>query len=200
MRRTLWMSTLALATLLVTGCSQKNEVTDLFRKDLLYDKALQYTRGAQVVRELETKAAITATLLNEVLPDRYRYDDGVYFFVGIVTDMNVKKFKSSYSLKLIAKQPLDKKLKEAIKAHKKENKELKERGEKAKTFEGFDPVSIQPVDDTSELYQMMPNVNRWGKYFLVKYPAVKDKKLVLKFSLYPYEPVTLPFVRATPRR
>jgi len=178
-----------MATLLITGCGQKNEVTDLFRKDLLYDKALQYTRGAQVVRELETKAAITATLLNEVFPQRYPYEKGVYFFVGIVTDMNVKKFKSSYSLKLLASQPLNPKLAQKV-----------EEEEKNGTFKGFDPLSIEPQDDTSELYQMMPNVNRWGKYFLVKYPAVKDKKLVLKFSLYPYEPVTLPFVRATPRR
>ncbi len=151
---------------LLAGCSAKNEVTELFTPDRIYEKALVYTREDQIVRELETKAAVTATLLNEVFPDRYPDANGTYFFVGIVTDLTPEEVKKNYHILL----------------------------------DGRKPLSIEKVNEESALYKLMPNVNRWGKYFLVTFPPTKAKKLNLDFGIYPYGSVKLSFPRATRRR
>jgi hypothetical protein len=157
---------LFLVLVVMTGCSEKNEIAEMFTPDRIYEKALVYTREDQVVRELETMAAISATLLNEVFPDKYRYDDGVYFFVGIVTQLDVEEFKKNYHI----------------------------------TMNGEKPLSIEKVDERSDLYKLMPNVNRWGKYFVVKFPPTPAKKLVIDFGIYPYGKVLLTFQRPSKRR
>jgi len=143
------------------GCSPKNQVTQLFEPDKIYEKALVYTREDQVVRGLETKAAITATLLNEVFPDRYSDDDGTFFFVGIVTELDVEEFKKNYHIRL----------------------------------NGMEPLSIEKVQETDDIYKLMPNVNRWGKYFIVKFPSTAATRLAIDFGIYPYGSVRLDFQR-----
>jgi len=157
----------ALAVLLsLGGCSSKNEMTELFQPDRIYEKALVYTREDQVVRGLETKAAITATLLNEVFPDRYSYDDGIFFFVGIVTELDVEEFKKNYHIRL----------------------------------NGMEPLSIEKVKERDDIYKLMPNVNRWGKYFIVKFPSTAATRLTIDFGIYPYGSVRLAFQRPKKRR
>ncbi|WP_201353384.1 hypothetical protein [Hydrogenimonas urashimensis] len=159
---------LAGLTLVLTlgGCSAKHGVSELFEPDRIYEKALVYTREDQVVRGLETKAAISATLLNEVFPDKYSYKDGIFFFVGIVTDLDVEEFKKNYHIRL----------------------------------NGMEPLSIQKVESTDDIYRLMPNVNRWGKYFIVKFPSISGTKYTIDFGIYPYGSVQLAFQRPTKRR
>ena len=154
-----------LGTMVWTGCSGRNQIEEMFAKDRLYEKALIYTREDQIVREFETKANVSATLLNELFPDRFRYDDGVYFFFGIVTDLSVEKIKKDYNL----------------------------------TMNGEEPVAIEKVKSDDDLYKLMPNVNRWGRYYLVKFPPDEAKKYVIKFSVYPYDPIELRFSRPSVR-
>ncbi|WP_457596443.1 hypothetical protein [Hydrogenimonas sp.] len=156
---------MVLAMLSLGGCGHKNEVSEIFSPDTIYEKALVYTREDQLVRELETKAAITATLLNEVFPDKYPYDKGVFFFVGVVTSLTLEDFKKNYHI----------------------------------TLNGQKPLSITPVKTTDDLYRLIPNVNRWGKYFLIQFPPTRAKKLVIDFGVYPYGDLKLPFERPTRR-
>ncbi len=151
---------------LFVGCGSKNEVTEILSPDRIYEKALVYTRENQLVEELETKAAITATLLNEVFPDRYKDENGIYFFVGIVSELNAKDFNKNYKILL----------------------------------NGMKPAKITKVKTSDDLYRLLPNVNRWGDYYLVEFPPTKAKKLVIDFSVYPYGKVTLSFRRPSIRR
>ncbi|WP_456450383.1 hypothetical protein [Hydrogenimonas sp.] len=157
---------LLLLLLALGGCSSKNEIAEMFTPDRIYEKALVYTREDQIVWELETMAAISATLLNEVFPERYPDEKGVYFFVGIVTQLDVEEFKKNYHI----------------------------------TMNGQKPVSIEKVEPRDDLYKLMPNVNRWGKYFVVQFPPTTAKKLVIDFGIYPYGKVELAFQRPSKRR
>ena len=157
---------LFLTLLALGGCSAKNDIAEIFTPDRIYDRALIYTREDQIIKELETKAAVSATLLNEVFPDRYRYDDGVYFFVGIVTQLDAEEFRKNYHI----------------------------------TMNGEKPLAIEKVSSRDDLYKLIPTVNRWGKYFLVKFPPTSAKKLVIDFGIDPYGKVLLTFRRPTARR
>ncbi len=147
------------------GCSAKNEMAQLFSHDPLYEKAVAYTREGQIVKELETKAAVSATLLNEIFPKKYSYDKGVYFFVGIVSPLDPEEIQKNYRI----------------------------------TMNGESPLSIKRVDEEDTLYKLMPNVNRWGKYFLVTFPPTSAKRLTIDFGIYPYGSVKLTFQRPLPR-
>lgn len=96
------------AALFLGGCGSKSCKNGILQPDTIYEKALVNTREAQVVRSLETKASVSATLLNEVFPNRYSYDKGVYLFVGAITDRKVpdEKFPDFFHLKLNGMEPV----------------------------------------------------------------------------------------------
>ena len=73
--------------IILSGCAEKNGVTEIIQKDKIHEKALVYTKENQLVRSLETKATVTATLLNEVFPKRFEYDKGISFFVGVISNI-----------------------------------------------------------------------------------------------------------------
>ncbi len=107
MKRFLFFAAVGMAVLL-GGCSSKSCKEGILQPDTIYEKALVNTREAQVVRSLETKASISATLLNEVFPARYSYDKGVYLFVGAITERKVpdEKFPDFFHLKLNGMEPV----------------------------------------------------------------------------------------------
>ncbi|SFP22449.1 hypothetical protein [Hydrogenimonas thermophila] len=149
--------------IVLSGCSEKNEVTEIIQKDLIHEKALVHTKENQLVKSLETKATVTATLLNEVFPKRFSYDKGISFFVGVITDI-----------------PLD--------------------ISKNIILDGNSPISVKNVGQKDFLYVLMPGVNRWGSYYIVTFPSMKDKSFTLKLEIDPYGPVSLNFQRSTLRR
>ncbi|WP_457592519.1 hypothetical protein [Hydrogenimonas sp.] len=154
--------------LLLSGCSSKSCKEGILQPDTIYEKALVNTREAQVVRSLETKASVNATLLNEVFPEKYPYEKGVYMFVGVITDRKVPDdtFPDFFHLKL----------------------------------NGGTPLKIEAVHRGDELYELMPSVNRWGRYYVAVFPPSKAKLFTLTFGIDPYAPVELKFQRPTPRR
>ncbi|WP_286336875.1 hypothetical protein [Hydrogenimonas cancrithermarum] len=99
--------TLLTALFVLTGCSGKNEISQMLQPDVIYEKALVHTREAQIIRSFETKASISATLLNEVFPQRYSYEKGVFFFVGVITDMKAEEFKKRYHITLNGDEPVN---------------------------------------------------------------------------------------------
>ncbi len=81
------------AVLLFLGCSSKPCTQNILKPDIIYEKALVNTREVQIIKSLETKASINATLLNEVFAERYPYKKGVYFFIGVITDRKMPEDK-----------------------------------------------------------------------------------------------------------
>ena len=149
--------------LILAGCSGKNSVTDIVQKDKVQEKAMIFTKENQLIRSLETKATVTATLLNEVFPKRFSYDKGISFFVGVITDV-----------------PLD--VNESI------------------TLSGKTPISVDSVEKNDFIYTVMPGVNRWGKYYIVTFPSMKDRSFTLKLEIDPYGYIALKFNRSSLRR
>jgi uncharacterized protein YcfL len=98
--------TLLSALFVLVGCSGKNGVSRMLEPDVIYEKALVYTREVQIIRSLETKASVSATLLNEVFPERYSYEKGIFFFVGVITDMKAKEFEKRYRITLNGDKPV----------------------------------------------------------------------------------------------
>jgi len=88
----------------LVGCSNKNEIFKIFQKDRIYEKALVFTKENQLIRSLETKATMAATLLNEVFPKRFRYDKGISFFIGVISDIPLDLSKN---ITLNRKTPID---------------------------------------------------------------------------------------------
>jgi len=149
--------------IILAGCAEKNEVSEIIQKDKIHEKALTFTKENQLVRSLETKATVTATLLNEVFPKRFPYDKGISFFVGVISDI-----------------PLD--LSKNI------------------TLDGKTPFNVESVSQKDFLYVLMPGVNRWGNYYIVTFPSMKNKSFTLKLEIDPYGSVPLNFQRSTLRR
>jgi len=82
--------------IVLSGCMKKSEIAKIIQRDKIYEKALIYTKENQLVSSLETKATITATLLNEVFPKRFKYDEGISFFVGVISDMPLDLSKNIF--------------------------------------------------------------------------------------------------------
>ncbi|WP_456322578.1 hypothetical protein [Hydrogenimonas sp.] len=150
----------------LTGCSAKSGISQMIEPDTIYEKALVFTRQAQIVRSLETKASISVTLLNELFPKRYPYDKGIYLFVGVITDLKDVKFDDLCKLSLNGKKPLE----------------------------------VTPVDRKSRLYQVVPIVTKWGRYWVVRFPAQKSTKYIIDCEIDPYGSARLSLQRPTPRR
>ncbi|MCF6201216.1 MAG: hypothetical protein L3J42_03690 [Hydrogenimonas sp.] len=168
MRRGILFIIAASFMLVATGCSSKSCKNSILQPDVIYEKALVNTKEAQIVRSLETKASVSATLLNEVFGDRYAYEDGVYLFIGIISERKISgdELPSFVHVKLNGKEPLE----------------------------------AKAIHRDDELYTLMPSVNRWGRYFLLKFPPSEAKSFKLTFGIDPYSPVELTFLRPTPRR
>jgi hypothetical protein len=65
---------------LISGCTLKLDL-DVLEKDIIYQNALQYTKRAEMIKELDTKATISVTYLNAVDFETYNNDE--YFLIGI---------------------------------------------------------------------------------------------------------------------
>ncbi len=65
---------------------------------------------------------------------------------------------------------------------------------------GAAPAGIETIHRGDELYELMPSVNRWGRYYLAVFPPSKAKVFKLTFGIDPYSPVVLKLQRPTPRR
>ncbi|WP_456403812.1 hypothetical protein [Hydrogenimonas sp.] len=98
----------AAALLLLSGCSSKSCKEGIFQPDVIYEKALVNTREAQIVRSLETKASVSATLVNEVFAEKYPYEKGIAIFLGVITDRKVpdETFPDFFHVTLNGQAPL----------------------------------------------------------------------------------------------
>ena len=103
MKKTLWITLFSF--LFLAGCSGKGELYKVLQSDTTYEKALVYTREAQIIRSFETKASVSATLLNELFPKKYPYEKGVVFFVGVISDLKAETFEKHFRISLNGTKP-----------------------------------------------------------------------------------------------
>lgn len=77
---------LSALALLLAGCSTPDNVIpdEVLSRDQQYEQALLFTKRAQLIQSFETKAAVTATLLNGAEPKRYSEEESLVFFVGLL--------------------------------------------------------------------------------------------------------------------
>ena len=144
--------------LILTACSTKNRenISQLFKKDEIYHTSLINTQKGQLIASFETKALITATYLNPVFNNKscknFSIDisGGEYFFVGVfITNSKTSRFdEKGYSLTLNGKKPLE----------------------------------VIKLDKDDPLKYEMPMVDNWSTYYKVKFPTIHTKKLKLVFE------------------
>jgi len=66
--------TLIFVLFIINGCTMKLDL-DILKKDKVYQNALQYTKRAEIIKELDTKATISVTYLNAVDFETYQNDE-----------------------------------------------------------------------------------------------------------------------------
>ena len=153
---------LFLAFFFGSGCAGKN---GLFAPDALEQKALTYTRKAEIYNSLEIKASLVVTYLNPLLKE-YDRKNNASFLVSVFIDndsSNPKKqglFNPDYTL----------------------------------TLNDTRPVAIKPLKRDDDLLKIAPVQNAWSKYYLVtfKKPASEKITLVFKSQRYGSSFLTLP--------
>ena len=100
---------IVLVAVFFLGCSQKEEVVNLLKKDRVYTEALRNTQKGDILLSLENKAQIIATYLNEFNDS---YEDETFFVrVYIDNDFDDENrsglFHPGYTLALNSQKPLE---------------------------------------------------------------------------------------------
>ena len=125
--------------ILFGACSNKGAFK-YFKTDPLYEKALEYTKVAQIISDFETKAIINATYLNSTDPKRWdnnfqNFLIGIYIFDD--SDDEEKKFIYNPNYKL--------------------------------TLNNQKPFKIEKLKKSSYLYEHIPLFNSHAKYYIVSF-------------------------------
>jgi hypothetical protein len=140
-----------------SGCTLKLDL-DIIKKDTVYQNALQHTKRAEIIKELDTKATISATYLNLVDSTKYNKDDS--FLVAIYKpNKRYTLLDWGYSLTL--------------------------------NNNGF--KSIEKVKEDSEIHQRFPFLNKWAKYYIVKFKKTESNILNLEYKHIEYGKVNMTF-------
>lgn len=141
------------ALLFLAGCHSYSGLSVL-GKDRFYEDALNKTVSVQLLNSLETKAKISATHLNPLMPEKF--SEGESFFVGVYIPDDYDKvestglFNAQFNLFL--------------------------KGEKGELLK---PQKIEPIKkrEDSEIYKKMPLTDAWSRYYIVTFKkAESDKK------------------------
>ena len=86
--------------LIFSGCSIK----PTFNKDPLYEKTLKYTKRAQIVNSLETKALIDTIYLNPLYPKKF---ENPTFLIGVYNNFDNKLITNEFNITLNNKTPIE---------------------------------------------------------------------------------------------
>ena len=136
------------------GCASKS---GFFAPDVLEEKALVFTKKAQIYNSMEMKASLVATYLNPLLK-RYKSDAEAHFLISVFIDNDFQDsekqglFNPDYMIAL----------------------------------NGQNPTSIKPLDKDDALLKIAPVKNVWSHYYLVTFPkpATDTMELVFKSRRY----------------
>ena len=140
--------------LCLAGCASKS---GLFSPDILSQRALTYTKKAEIYNSLEIKASAVITYLNPLLK---KYEDKyhAYFLVSLFIDNDSSDIK---------KQGLH-------------NHDIQ------LTLNSQSPLTIKDLKADDDLIKIAPVKNMWSHYYLVTFekPLSKEMKMLLKSQRY----------------
>jgi hypothetical protein len=124
-----------------------------FTGSAAYAEALPHTKRGEIVDRFESKALISASYLNAIYPNNAEYNATETFLIGlyIANDFSAK------------------------------NKSGLNNPNYSLTLNGARRISAEVVDKNNALLKLMPLVNRWNKYYIVRF-AVTPAPLNLTLS------------------
>jgi hypothetical protein len=171
-RKAILFATLGLFGVVFCGCTSSvpNDATSalkMFNKDIFYDKALKYTKSAQIINSFETKAKISATYLSKLEP--VNYGSGEQFLVGIYIvndDDDAKKSGLNNKNFSLAMSAGDQKIEAKI---------------------------VKELKNEDELVRRIPHSDNWSRYYIVSFPTEKAQTLTLQYSHAQFGEATLNF-------
>ena len=136
--------------IIFAGCSNKQEgALSVLNIDQAQEKALSYSKSAQIINSLELRAKITATYLNPIYPDKNNSNER--FFVGIYVPGDYGKPK-----------PED--------INRTDYRLVLQVGDKNETA-----VDVKIVDKKSQFFYRMTNKDNWSRYYIVEFPKTSPK-------------------------
>ncbi|MGE4294474.1 MAG: hypothetical protein AB7E49_02095 [Campylobacterales bacterium] len=124
-----------------------------FTGSATYADALPHTQRGEIADRFESKALLTASYLNAIYPQDARYQDGEYFFVGLYIDKDFQGEKAGINNPLYNL-----------------------------TLNGQPYESALKVEENDELLKLMPLVNRWSRYYIVRFKTQPSHELSLKLT------------------
>lgn len=191
MNKLLLSSTIA-ASILFSGCSRATAF-DYFSTDSYYEKAVSNMQKASLLKDMETKALLSAVYLNPIDPDLYNGNEYFYIAVHILND-NKDPQKSGlkntdYKLKIIEKIDVS----AEDKTRKPNYAGFKEKQSKEIVRVKFDAIEIRELNENDRLVKTMPVRSQWNHFYLVKFKEIKDSTLSLSFESQEYGAVSINF-------
>ena len=87
-------ASITIASTLFFGCSSKSALS-VFGEDSLYERGLEYTKVADIINSLETKAILNVTYLNSSHPSKWD-NESENFLVGIYIVNDNEKDEDKY--------------------------------------------------------------------------------------------------------
>jgi hypothetical protein len=141
-----------------------------FTGSAAYAEALPHTKRGEIVDRFESKALISASYLNAIYPDNKDYNAAETFLIGlyIANDFSAKERAGLNN----------------------PNYSLALNGEKY--------LNVEIVDKNSVLLKLMPLINRWNKYYIVRFAKTSE---TLNLTLYESDAnlsATISFQKSTP--
>ncbi|MDR2152032.1 MAG: hypothetical protein LBO72_04345 [Helicobacteraceae bacterium] len=122
-----------------------------FTGSATYAEALPHTKRGEIIDRFESKAQISAGYLNAIYPDNKAYSSSETFLIGLYIANDFKDKR---------KQGLN-------------------NPNYALDLNGLNFVSAEAVDKNSPMLKLMPLVNRWNLYYIVRFPAANATTLNL---------------------
>ncbi len=144
-----------------SGCVLKS---GLFSPDRLEQKALTYTKKAEIFNSLEIKASLITTYLNPVLPE-YRDKNRASFLMSLFIDNDFEE-PSRYGFN---------------------NPDI------SLTMNGEKPLSVKELDADDPLVKLAPVKNAWSHYYLVTFAKPADGQMQITLRSRRYGASTLTF-------
>ncbi|MDR2905486.1 MAG: hypothetical protein LBU73_06005 [Helicobacteraceae bacterium] len=140
----------ALVLVLVLASCGRSAFFD-FTGSAAYADALPHTKRAEIIDKFESRALITASYLNAIYPEDKNYSENETFLIGlyIANDFTDKQ-----------KQGINN-----------PNYTL--------ALGENNYISAEKVDKNDHLLKIMPLVNRWNHYYIVRFPIANELILTL---------------------
>lgn len=156
--------TLIFALFILTGCFQDRSF-GIFKKDIIYQKAIKNTQKGDIINSSQTKAVFIASYLNQIYP-QFRTKNNEYFYIGVYINDEFSNQNSGL-----------------------------EKIEYNITLNGFKPISIKVTEDNDRFKRELAFINSWFKYYIVEFDKSDEEDLNLTFNYNKFGSTELKFIK-----